>query len=178
MSSLPLPYLLGKNVFLASGLNRWFTVTVIWGYIVAQFDSFPLLCVGAAVINESEMQYLSCQNSSTTVLILFLYLQPYGWKCFLCNLVLCLENKNLKEHFMSCQIKTTKGMYLRKGSKGSRPPPLPSPLSLYKWRCYFYYDFLNDGKNFCQDNICLERYNCELKSPFTNYEYTCLQDTC
>lgn len=44
--------------------------------IVAQFDSFQLLCVGAAFINESEMQYLSCQNSSTTVLILFLYLQP------------------------------------------------------------------------------------------------------
>ena len=27
--------------------------------IVAQFDSFQLLCVGAAFINESEMQYLS-----------------------------------------------------------------------------------------------------------------------
>ena len=43
---------------------------------MAKFDSFQLLCVGAAVINESEMQYLSCQNSSTTTLILFLYLQP------------------------------------------------------------------------------------------------------
>lgn len=116
----------GKNVFLASGLYRRFTV--IWGYTVAKFDSFQLLCVGAAFINESEMQYLWCQNSSTTVLILFLYLQPLGWKCFLCNLVLCLENKNLKEHFMSCQIKTRKGMYLRKGSKGSRPPPLPFPF--------------------------------------------------
>ena len=50
--------------------------TVIWGYIVAQFDSFPLLYVGVGFINESEMQYLSCQNSSTAPLILFLYLQP------------------------------------------------------------------------------------------------------